>query len=134
METTQTSIEQTIRDTVDAARNDRKAASVAAAVNSIHPDKLDVFFHTGLESAAETSQPATTGLPASPGAAVGEVVLNAARAVSMSDSGRSVILVRSETNNDDMLGMQAAQGILTARGGLGSHAAIVCTRMGKNLR
>lgn len=130
MGTKHTSIEQTIRNAVGAAQQDRRPESVAAAVNSIHPDKLDIFFHPGLD-ANVTSQPATKGLAASPGAAVGEVVLDAARAVALADEGRAVILVKSETNNDDVLGMQAAQGILTARGGLGSHAAIVARGWGK---
>ncbi len=128
---TSTSIEQTIRDAVGEAQHNQQSDSVAAALNSIHADELDVFFHPGLESAAISSQPVTIGLPASPGAAVGEVVLSAGRAVAMADAGRSVILVRPETTPDDVLGMQAAQGILTARGGLGSHAAIVARGWGK---
>lgn len=131
MATTPTSIEQTIRDSVGIAKHDKRPDSVAAALNSIHPDELDAFFHAGLETAPATSQPVTVGLPASPGAAVGEIVLDATRAVTLADAGRSVILVRSETTPDDVLGMQAAQGILTSRGGLGSHAAIVARGWGK---
>ena len=131
METTEVSIEQTICDAVGNAQNNKRPDSVAAAINSIHPDKLDMFFHAGLESATTTAKPATTGLPASPGAAVGKVVLDSAQAVAMSDAGESVILVRPETNPDEILGMQAAQGILTAKGGLGSHAAIVARGWGK---
>ena len=131
METTLTSIEQTIRDAVGAAQKDQQSNSVAAAINAIHPGELDLFFHPGLEPTNITMLPATIGLPASPGAAVGEVVLDPARAVAMADAGRPVILVRPETNPDDILGMQAAQGILTARGGLGSHAAIVARGWGK---
>jgi phosphoenolpyruvate-protein kinase (PTS system EI component) len=131
MGNTSASIEQTIRDAVGAAGNDQRSDSVVTALNSIHPDELNVFFHAGLESASVSAQPATTGLPASPGAAAGEVVLDAARAVALADEGRSVILVRSETNPNDTLGMQAAKGILTTRGGLGSHAAIVARGWGK---
>lgn len=128
---TTASIEQTIRDAVGAAQQDKQSDSVAAALNSIHPDGLNVFFHAGLNTAEIAAEPVTTGLAASPGAAVGEVVLDAARAVAMADEGRAVILVRSETTPDDVFGMQAAQGILTARGGLGSHAAIVARGWGK---
>jgi pyruvate,orthophosphate dikinase len=76
-------------------------------------------------------QPITRGVGASPGAAVGEVVFTAARAVELAAEGRAVILVRRETNPDDLPGMIAAQGILTARGGKTSHAAVVARGMGK---
>ncbi|HEY1920290.1 MAG TPA: pyruvate, phosphate dikinase [Streptosporangiaceae bacterium] len=73
----------------------------------------------------------TTGISASPGAAVGEVVFDSARAVELADQGKKVILVRRETNPDDLHGMIAAQGILTSRGGKTSHAAVVARGMGK---
>jgi pyruvate,orthophosphate dikinase len=73
----------------------------------------------------------TTGLAASPGAAVGEVVFNSAEAVHAKEAGKSVILIRKETNPDDLAGMIAATGILTARGGKTSHAAVVARGMGK---
>jgi pyruvate,orthophosphate dikinase len=73
----------------------------------------------------------TRGVGASPGAAVGEVVFTAARAVELAAQGRHVILVRRETNPDDLPGMIAAQGILTSRGGKTSHAAVVARGMGK---
>jgi pyruvate,orthophosphate dikinase len=73
----------------------------------------------------------TRGVGASPGAAVGEVVFTSARAVELAAQGRPVILVRRETNPDDLPGMIAAQGILTARGGKTSHAAVVARGMGK---
>ncbi|GAA0581965.1 pyruvate, phosphate dikinase [Paractinoplanes ferrugineus] len=73
----------------------------------------------------------TRGVGASPGAAVGEVVFSAADAVAAAATGRSVILVRRETNPDDLSGMIAAQGILTSRGGKTSHAAVVARGMGK---
>lgn len=72
-----------------------------------------------------------TGIPASPGAAVGEVVFNSKRAYDLAKSGRSVILVRRETIPDDLVGMVAAEGILTSRGGKTSHAAVVARGMGK---
>ena len=129
--TSTASIEQTIRDAVGAAQHDKQPESVLKALKSIHAGELGVFFHAGLDTATTTAEPATTGLPASPGAVAGEVVVDAARAVKMADAGRAVILVKSETSNDDVLGMQAAGGILTARGGLGSHAAIVARGWGK---
>jgi len=131
MDTKQISIDQEIRSVVDKALRDRCSDSVAAAINSIQPDALGVFFHTELVRDIMEAKPVTTGLPASPGAATGEVVLSASRAIALNDEGRSVILVRSETNPDDNLGMHAAKGILTARGGLGSHAAIVARGWGK---
>ncbi len=131
MGTTLVSVEQTIRDAVEKARRDHRSDLVAAALNSIHAGELLKFFHPGLESTDVKSQPVATGLPASPGAAAGEVVLDAAKAIALSDAGHAVILVRSETTPDDAFGMQAAQGILTARGGLGSHAAIVARGWGK---
>jgi pyruvate,orthophosphate dikinase len=75
--------------------------------------------------------PITRGVGASPGAAAGEVVFTAARAVELAAEGRQVILVRRETNPDDLPGMIAAQGILTSRGGKTSHAAVVARGMGK---
>ncbi|MPZ59745.1 MAG: pyruvate, phosphate dikinase [Propionibacteriales bacterium] len=76
-------------------------------------------------------RPLTTGIPASPGAASGAVVFDSARAQEWSQSGRSVILVRRETNPDDLPGMIASTGILTSRGGKTSHAAVVARGMGK---
>jgi pyruvate, orthophosphate dikinase len=76
-------------------------------------------------------RPATTGTAASPGAAVGEIVFNSKDAVAEEAKGKSVILVRNETNPDDLPGMVAAVGILTTRGGKTSHAAVVARGMGK---
>ncbi|CAB4919996.1 unannotated protein [freshwater metagenome] len=73
----------------------------------------------------------TRGIPASPGAAVGQVVFDPAIAVEWAESGRNVVLVRRETNPDDLAGMVASVGILTARGGKTSHAAVVARGMGK---
>ena len=72
-----------------------------------------------------------TGIPASPGAAVGEVVFDSKRAFDLAKNGRKVILVRRETSPDDLVGMVAAEGILTSRGGKTSHAAVVARGMGK---
>ncbi len=76
-------------------------------------------------------QPVATGIGASPGAAVGKVVFTSARAVELAGEGEAVILVRRETNPDDLNGMIAARGILTSRGGKTSHAAVVARGMGK---
>ena len=72
-----------------------------------------------------------TGLPAGPGAASGQIYLNADRAVTAADKGEKVLLVRIETSPEDLRGMIAAEGILTARGGVSSHAALVARQMGK---
>ena len=72
-----------------------------------------------------------TGLPAGPGAASGQIYLNADRAVAAADKGEKVLLVRVETSPEDLRGMIAAEGILTARGGVSSHAALVARQMGK---
>src|SRR5262249_55334836 len=72
-----------------------------------------------------------TGLPAGPGGAYGEVVFTSADAVALAQAGKKVILVRDETNPEDVEGMRAAQGILTARGGMTSHAALVARGWGK---
>jgi len=82
------------------------------------------------DTRAETTR-ITTGISASPGAAVGKAVFNSARAVELAGQGEKVILVRRETNPDDLHGMIASQGILTSRGGKTSHAAVVARGMGK---
>src|SRR5205823_9073880 len=71
------------------------------------------------------------GLPAGPGAASGRVYLNAERAVAAATKGEKVLLVRNETSPEDLRGMIAAEGILTAKGGVSSHAALVARQMGK---
>ena len=73
----------------------------------------------------------TKGLPASPGAASGKVVFTADEAEKLASNGEDVILVRSETSPEDIHGMHAAKGILTARGGMTSHAAVVARGMGR---
>ncbi|HKH72817.1 MAG TPA: pyruvate, phosphate dikinase [Vicinamibacterales bacterium] len=77
------------------------------------------------------ARPIATGLPAGPGAASGRIYLNADRAVTAADKGEKVLLVRVETSPEDLRGMIAAEGILTARGGVSSHAALVARQMGK---
>jgi pyruvate,orthophosphate dikinase len=101
------------------------------AVMRVAPDQLDHLLHKQLDSKAkEKAQLIAKGLPASPGAAVGKVVFDAETAVQESELG-NVILVRTETSPEDIQGMAVAQGILTARGGMTSHAAVVARGMGK---
>jgi phosphoenolpyruvate-protein kinase (PTS system EI component) len=104
-------------------------AAIATAIHSVRPDDLAEFFHASLSGEVD-ADPVTTGLPASPGAAAGRIVLTAEAAMEAGDRGEGVILVRSETTPDDVLGMQASRGILTARGGMVSHAAVVARGWG----
>ncbi len=108
---------------------DPSPAVIAATLTSIRPEDLAEFFHASL-STADDVEPIGSGLPASPGAASGRIVLSADAALEASENGQSVILVRSETSPDDVLGMQASRGILTQRGGLVSHAAVVARGWG----
>jgi pyruvate, orthophosphate dikinase len=96
----------------------------------IEPDKLDELLHPTFDTSARRDVIAT-GLAASPGAAVGKVVFSADEAVEMVEKGEKVILVRLETSPEDIHGMKAAEGILTARGGMTSHAAVVARGMGR---
>ncbi len=100
------------------------------AVARVQPAQLEQLLHPRFEPTAEP-EVLTTGLNASPGAAVGEVCFDADDAEARAAEGRPVILVRMETAPDDLHGMIAAEGILTARGGLVSHAAVVARGMGK---
>src|SRR5712675_1626549 len=100
------------------------------AVTRIEPAALDQLLHPTIDPAAERKVLAT-GLPASPGAAAGEIVFSSDEAEVLKAQGRQVILVRVETSPEDIHGMHAAQGILTARGGMTSHAAVVARGMGK---
>ncbi|MEW6266528.1 MAG: pyruvate, phosphate dikinase [Thermodesulfobacteriota bacterium] len=99
------------------------------AVARIDPEQLDQLLHPTFDPKAKKNVIAK-GLPASPGAAVGQVVFSAADAEAMHDLGHKVILVRVETSPDDIKGMNVSQGILTARGGMTSHAAVVARGMG----
>jgi pyruvate, orthophosphate dikinase len=100
------------------------------AVRRVDPMALDQLLHPTLDPKAERHV-LTTGLPASPGAAAGKIVLDADTAESWAGRGEKVILVRVETSPEDIHGMHAAQGILTARGGMTSHAAVVARGMGR---
>jgi pyruvate,orthophosphate dikinase len=100
------------------------------AVRRIDPMALDQLLHPTLDPDAPRHV-LTTGLPASPGAAAGKIVLDAETAEQWANRGEKVILVRVETSPEDIHGMHAAQGILTARGGMTSHAAVVARGMGR---
>ncbi|MHB2166027.1 pyruvate, phosphate dikinase [Alsobacter sp. R-9] len=100
------------------------------AVGRIEPASLDQLLHPTIDPKAERRVIAT-GLPASPGAAGGEVVFDSDEAEAAKAAGRKVILVRIETSPEDIHGMHAAEGILTTRGGMTSHAAVVARGMGK---
>jgi pyruvate,orthophosphate dikinase len=100
------------------------------AVLRVDPQALDQLLHPTLDPAAERRVIAR-GLPASPGAACGKAVFDADTAERLAGQGERVILVRTETSPEDIHGMHAAQGILTARGGMTSHAAVVARGMGR---
>lgn len=102
------------------------------AVLRINPKDLDGLLHpTFTKEELDNNEAATKGLAASPGAAVGKIAFSAKDAALRADSGESVILVREETSPEDLEGMVKAKGILTARGGMTSHAAVVARGMGK---
>ena len=100
------------------------------ALKSVEPEELEQLLHRRLDPAAALN-PIATGLPASPGAACGRVVFDADQAQIMAKKGIKVILVRPETTPDDIHGIIAAEGVLTSRGGMTSHAAVVARGMGK---
>ncbi|MBU0550088.1 pyruvate, phosphate dikinase [Myxococcota bacterium] len=102
------------------------------ALMRVNPEQLDELLHPMLNPEAErAAKIVAKGLPAGPGGAVGRVVLNSARAWEQKDDGDPLILVRLETSPEDVDGMRAAAGILTARGGMTSHAALVARGWGK---
>jgi pyruvate, orthophosphate dikinase len=107
-----------------------KLISKEEAVTRVDPAALDQLLHPTIDPEAERNIIAT-GLPASPGAASGEIVFSSEDAEALSAQGRKVILVRVETSPEDIHGMHAAEGILTTRGGMTSHAAVVARGMGK---
>ncbi len=110
----------------------KKMISAAEAVSRVTPAQLDEMLHPMVDPKAEASGDfLVKGLPAGPGGAVGEVVFTAEEAVNLKKEGKKVILVREETNPEDVEGMRAAEGILTARGGMTSHAALVARGWGK---
>ena len=101
------------------------------AVLMIDPRNLDTLLHPQFDTAAlKKANPVGKGLGASPGAACGQIVFSAEDAVAWKDAGKKVVLVRLETSPEDITGMKAAQGILTVRGGMTSHAAVVARGMG----
>ena len=101
------------------------------ALCMIDPKQLDALLHPQFDAKAlKQAKPICKGLPASPGAACGMVAFTAERAVEMHNEGKKVILVRLETSPEDIEGMNASEGILTARGGMTSHAAVVARGMG----
>jgi pyruvate, orthophosphate dikinase len=102
------------------------------AVLRVEPNKLDELLHPVFDKTAiKNAQVIAKGLAASPGAASGKIVFNADDAMEWAKRGEKVIMVRIETSPEDLAGMAAAQGILTARGGMTSHAAVVARGMGK---
>src|ERR1043166_3035653 len=100
------------------------------AVMRVDPLTLDQLLHPTINPRAHRKVIAT-GLPASPGAASGEIVFTSNEAAQLKADGRKIILVRVETSPEDIHGMHAAEGILTTRGGMTSHAAVVARGMGK---
>jgi pyruvate,orthophosphate dikinase len=100
------------------------------ALLRIDPEDLNKLLHPRLDPDA-TKKNLAKGLPASPGAACGQIVFTAEHAVEWAEAGKKVLLVRQETSPEDIAGMNAAVGILTARGGMTSHAAVVARGMGK---
>lgn len=102
------------------------------AVMRIDPSQIDQLLHHRFdEEALKSAKPMAKGLPASPGAACGAVYFDAASAETAFDRGEKVVLVRQETSPEDLAGMVAAEGIMTSRGGMTSHAAVVARGMGK---
>lgn len=109
---------------------DEKLISEQEAVMRIDPKSLDQLLHPTLDPEAKKTQ-LSKGLPASPGGATGKIVFSSEEAVESAERGEKVILVRVETSPEDIEGMVTAKGILTTRGGMTSHAAVVARGMGK---
>ena len=124
-----------IRVAVDLVREsviDRDTALMRVRPQDLHQLLHPIFDARAKETAITAGRLLAHGLPAAPGAAVGRVVFDADRAVEWAKNGEQVILVRPETSPEDVAGMYAAQGIVTARGGRTSHAAVVAVGMGKS--
>jgi pyruvate,orthophosphate dikinase len=117
-----------VRIAVDMANE--KLIDRKTAVQRVTPEHLDQLLHPTVDPKTD-ARVLATGLPASPGAAQGEVVFSPDEAEEMAKEGHKVVLVRQETSPDDFHGMVAAQAIVTARGGMTSHAAVVARGMGK---
>ncbi len=101
------------------------------AIMKVEPKQLDALLHPQFDAdSLKAAKAATKGLPASPGAACGKVYFTAAEAVAAANNGEKVVLVRLETSPEDIEGMAAAQGVMTVRGGMTSHAAVVARGMG----
>ncbi len=109
---------------------DEKLINKKIAISRVDPQQLDQLLHPMIDAKAKLNVIAK-GLPASPGAAIGKVVFSAEEAERMAERNEKTILVRAETSPDDIGGMHAAEGIVTARGGMTSHAAVVARGMGK---
>ncbi len=120
--------EAAIKNAVDMVRE--RLITAKTAVTRVEPEQIDRLLHPHFDAKARRNVIAT-GLPASPGAAVGQVVFDADTAEEWRGDKKKVILVRIETSPEDIGGMDAAVGILTARGGMTSHAAVVARGMGK---
>jgi pyruvate, orthophosphate dikinase len=118
-----------VRIAVDMARE--KLISKEDAILRVDANALDQLLHPTIDK-SQAPPVVARGLPASPGAAVGEVVFSAEHAEARAKGGAKVILVRTETSPEDIVGMHASQGILTAKGGMTSHAAVVARGMGKS--
>ncbi len=123
------SLADVIRTAVRRANERADGASIAEAVALVPASDIGTFLHATFDENA-ARELLTTALGASPGAASGAIVLTADDAIDAADAGRAVILVRNETTPDDVLGMQSARGILTTRGGITSHAAVVARGWG----
>ena len=117
-----------VRTAVDMAHEE--LITKREAVMRVDPDSLNKLFHPTIDRSAN-NKILTAGHPASPGAAFGAVVFTAEDAVAQVENGKDVILVRKETSADDIQGMHKARGILTAKGGMTSHAAVVARNMGR---
>jgi len=111
---------------------EEKLIDKKTAVLRVEPNQLDQLLHKQIDPVAKKKADLIAkGLPASPGAAVGMIVFTAERAEEMAKKKEKIILVRTETSPEDLMGMNVSQGILTARGGMTSHAAVVARGMGK---
>jgi phosphoenolpyruvate-protein kinase (PTS system EI component) len=118
-----------IANAVQAVTSTSDREAIAAALHVVRPIDLARFFHSSLAPGV-SADALCRGLPASPGVAAGRIVLSADEALAASTRGERVILVRRETSPDDVLGMQSSVGLLTLRGGLVSHAAVVARGWG----
>ncbi len=110
----------------------QKMINKEEAIMRVEPEKLDELLHPIFDTKAiSDAKVMAKGLPASPGASTGQIVFHADEAETWAEEGKKVILVRIETSPEDLAGMNSAEGILTARGGMTSHAAVVARGMGK---